>query len=285
MKRHSFLQRLSFAAAPALALLVGGIAFQTQAAPPPSPVGDWDFYFSGDQRGVAQITFVGDFTLNGVQIHSPGKVPKVPEDNGRGFIDNPEDPRGSNPGSTNTIFVHYGTAAITGNWGYDLKGKLVGVITLTSDKRTNGLSFRGSVVPGKRMSLRATRFDSGAVSVYQGVPRVAVTDISGDFFLSGKKTKEFTTSSSFFAEVMTLTPMGPVNAYDVVEHGPGYDGGGFAILTANKHLGIYTEHFTPGTTNLDIMAMSGTFNTTKLSGKMGGYDGTNYLSLTIGNPP
>ena len=282
MKKHSFLQRLSFAVAPALALLLGGAASQTQAQP--SPDGDWDLYFDGDLKGVAQITFdQGTFTLSGTHIHRPGKAPKFPETNHRGTTVNPEDPRGVG-GATNSIFLHYGTAAITGNWGFDFSGKLVGVMTLTSADRTNGMSFHGSVVPGKRITLRAKRDDTEAASVYHGVPRAVMTDISGNYFLSGNETDHLTGNKDFFSEIMTLTPGGSPNVYDVVEHGPGYDGGGFAILTSNKRLGIYSEHYTPGTTNLDIVAKSGTFNTNKLSGNLGGYDGTNFLSLKIGSP-
>jgi hypothetical protein len=284
MKRHSFLRRLSFAVAPALALLFGGIAIHTHAAPF-TPVGDWDFYLTGDQKGVAQITFVDagggtGGTLDGIQIHAPGHVPNTAEDNGRGHVDNPEDPRGSG-GETNGLFLAYGGGIISGNWGFDPKGKVVGVITLMSASRTNGISFKGSGVTGKRMTFRGTRDDDGAISVYHGVPRVTMADISGDFVLSGKKTEKFETSSSPFTQVINLMSGGPVNQYDVVKHGPGYDGDGFAILTSNKRIGIYTEHLTPGTSNVVVTAWSGQFNTNKLSGKVGGFDGTSFFSLKM----
>jgi hypothetical protein len=139
-------------------------------------------------------------------------------------------------------------------------------------------------VTGKRMTLRGTRDDVGAVSIYHGVPRVVMTDISGDFSMSGKKTIKFTTTSSSFTEMVNLMPGGPVNQYDVIRHGPGYDSTGlnFAILTANKRLGIYGEHFVPGTSNVIITALSGSFNTNKLGGKLSGFDGTNFMALKIG---
>lgn len=284
MKRHSYLQRLPFAAAPALALLLGVIAIQTQAAPF-TPVGDWDFYLTGAQKGVAQITFIdggggNGGTLDGIHIHMPGHVPNVAEDNGRGFVDNPEDPRGSG-GKTNGLFLAYGGAVISGNWGFDFSHKVVGVMTLSSAGRTNGISFRGSGVNGKRMTFRGTRDDDGAVAVYHGVPRVTMRDISGDFVLGGKKTTAFTTSSSSFAQVINLTAGGPVNNYDVVKHGPGYDGDGFAILTSNKRIGIYSEHLTPGVSNLVVTALSGQFNTNKLGGSVSGFDGTSFFSLKM----
>jgi hypothetical protein len=287
MKKHLFLQRLSFTVAPALALLLGGFTSQTQAAfDPTASGGNWDFYLTGDLKGVAQITFTGGGTggtIDGIQIHLPGHVPPALEGNGRGTFDNPEDPRGTG-GATNGIFLHYGGAIVSGSWGYDSKGKIVGSMVLTSTGSTNGVSFRGSGVTDKRMTLRATRDDSGAVSVYHGVPRAPMTDISGDFFISGKKTIKFTTTSSSFTEILNLAAGGPVNQYDVMRHGPGYDSTGlnFAILTSNKRLGIYGEHFVPGTSNLIVTALSGSFNTNKLGGKLSGFDGTNFLSLKIG---
>jgi hypothetical protein len=82
----------------------------------------------------------------------------------------------------------------------------------------------------------------------------------------------------------TLVPSGFANEYIVLKNGPGYDGGGFALLTRSKRLGIYTTHLMPGTTNdIIITSLSGTFNTNKFTGKISGFDETNFLSLTIGS--
>jgi len=273
MKKPSFLQRLSFAAAPALALLLGG-AITPQAATLQDPTGDWEFYFAGEQKGVAQVTFEADFTITGIHIHLPGH-PAKPEVNPRGGTFDPEDPRGSNSSSTNATVLYYGGAVIEGGWGYDFKGRPVGAMTLRSSNRTNGMSFSGTVASsGQRMTFRATR--EGQRSMYHGVRRAVLPDISARYFMSGKRGKEF------FSEVLELTPSGFPNMYDLTKQGPGYSGDGFAILTGNKRLGIYTEHFKPGTTNVVITAHSGKFNTNKLSGALIGFDGDNRYSLKIG---
>lgn len=296
MKKHPLIKWLSLTAASALMLLLGGFTDQTQAASfdPTAGGGDWDFYLTGDEKGVAHITFLPNFTLSGIQIESPGKVPNVVKDNGRGAIPDPEDPRGV--GLSNHVFLEWGGQIINGFWGYDFNGKLLGAITLTSTIRTNGLTIRGSGKTGKHMTLRASRDDFSAKFMYNGVPRVVLPDISGTYFVSGKKTMKFTTDSGPFTEIMTLTasgtsyPSGTPNYYDVVKFGPGYVSDfGFAILTANKRLGIYSEHQYPGSfTNregLVITSLSGEFKTNKLSGKVSGFDGTNFISVKIGSPP
>lgn len=283
MKTNFLKKRLLSMAAPVVALLFGGTPAQVSAAPFDSPVGDWDFYFTGHQKGVAQITFENDFTLSGIFVNTPAKKARVTERDERGIVLNPEDPRGAG-GLTNTYYLHYGTAAIAGNWGYDLKGKIVGVVTLASANRTNGFSFRGTVASGRRITFSATRFDTGASSVYHGVPRVVQPDISGDYFLAGKSTPMFGSKGQMRAEILNLTSTAFPNFYDVVEYGPGFVGSGFAIITSNNKLGIYTDYYTPGTTNLDIIATSGTFDASRLRGQISGFDGTNWLSLKIGQP-
>lgn len=298
MKKYSLTKWLSLAAASALTLLLGGFTSQTQAALfDPAATGDWDFYLSGDQKGVAHITFLGNNTLSGVQILRPGKMPFVPEVNGRGGRLNPDDPRGTATVTSNRLFLEFGGQVIAGVWGYDFNGKLLGSITLTSSSSTNGLSFRGSGKTGKYMTLHATRADSGSRIMYHGVPRTVLPDISGTYFVSGKKTMTYSTDSEPFTEIMTLTasgssyPSGTPNYYSVVKYGPGYTSDyGFAILTANKQLGIYSEHQRPGSfsapSGLIITSLSGAFKTNKLSGTVGGYDSTSsFFSLSIGSPP
>ena len=158
-------------------------------------------------------------------------------------------------------------------------------MTLRSANSTNGLSFSGTVVPGKRMTFSGNR--EGQKSIYHGVPRVPLPDISTNYFLVGKRGEDF------FSEILVLTNNpaalaflpGSPNLYHLTKAGPGYRGDGFAILTANKRLGIYTEHFEPGTTNVVITSLSGRFNANKLSGKLVGYGGDKVFSLKIGKFP
>lgn len=274
MKNNFFLKRLSSVAAPMVALMIGGSAVSTVAAAFDSPVGDWDFYFSGSQKGVAQITFLGDFTLTGFEILMPGK-PKSNssgDTNPRGGPSTDLDPRTGQPndGGASTNTFSYGGRLIDGFWGFDEKGKVVGAVTFTSSSSTNGLSFDGTVSLGTKMTLRASD-DSGKM-VYYGVPRAALPDISGDYTGTGKKGNAKLTS------ILSLAPSGNPNIYDVVIHGPGYDGTGVGLLTSNNRLGIYYEI---GTTNPSIVALSGTFNTSRLKGTVTGTDGTNNISLKV----
>jgi hypothetical protein len=95
MKTNSFLKRLSSVAAPMVALMIGGSAAPTLAASFDSPVGDWDFSFSGSEKGVAQVTFLGDYTLTGFEILMPGKPRKDSsgDSNPRGGPSTDVDPR------------------------------------------------------------------------------------------------------------------------------------------------------------------------------------------------
>lgn len=276
MKTNSILKRLSSVAAPMVALMIGGTAAPTLAAPFDSPVGDWDFSFTGSEKGVAQITFLGDYTLTGFEILMPGKPRKdsSADSNPRGGPSTDVDPRTGVPdGGTGTNILSWGGVLIDGFWGFDEKGKVVGVVTYTSSSSTNGMNFIGTVVAGTRMTLRASD-DSGGMT-YRGVPRVALPDISGDYTASGKKGR------SRFNTIFSLTASSSPNIYDVVTHGPGYDGTGIALLTSNSKLGIYYEI---GNTNPAIVALSGSFNSSRLKGSVTGTDGTNNLSLKVVMP-
>lgn len=277
MKKTSILTRLSFAVAPALALMVCSVTHQAQGQS--SPVGNWDFYFSGADKGVAQIDFFSDFTLAGINIHMAGKPRLTGEVDPRGNSDTGRDPRTGDSG-INTNMTFYGTSSILGYWGFDTKGRVVGAMSLISRTYTNGLSFTAKVVPGTRMTLGVVGLPGR--SVYRGVPRVVLPDFAGDYFATGRRGRDT------YVEINTLTATAFPNYYLVDSHGPGFDGQGFALFTANKHVGIYYDYFPPGSTNIDeiiIVATSGTYKTNKLpvvSGTISGTDGTNNISLKIG---
>lgn len=277
MKINFLQKRLLAIAGPAVALVIAGSTVQTQAAAFDSPVGDWDFSFSGSEKGVAQITFLGDNTLTGFEILAPGKPLSsgtTPESNPRGGTFNDNDPRTGQPnGSSNTNKYVWGGVLIDGYWGFDEKGKVVGAVTFTSSASTNGMSFIGTVTAGTRMTLRAS--DETGGMVYRGVPRTALPDISGDYTATGKKGRSRHTG------IFTLSASADPNIYDVVAHGPGYDGAGFALLTSNNKLGIYYEI---GETNPAIVSLIGSFNATRLKGTVSGTDGTNNFSLKVVQP-
>ena len=274
MKKNFFLKQLPFLAAPMMALMIGGSAVvSTMAAAFDSPVGDWDFSFSGSEKGVAQVTFLGDFTLTGFEILMPGKPrsDSGADSNPRGGLSTGVDPRTGQPNdASGTNTSSWGGVLIDGFWGFDGKGRVVGAVTFTTSSTTNGMSFVGTVVAGTRMTLRAS--DDTGDMIYRGVPRAALPDISGDYTATGKK------GHARLTGILSLSPSGNPNIYDVVIHGPGHDGTGIALLTSNKKLGIYYEI---GTVDAAIVALSGSFNPTRLKGSVTGTDGTNNLSLKL----
>lgn len=276
MKINLLQKRFLSTAGAFAAVVIGGVTANVAAAPFDSPVGDWDFSFGGSQKGVAQITFLGDNTLTGFEILTPGKPLKsgvVPDVNPRGGPSTDADPRtGGQDGSGTNTYV-WGGVLIDGYWGFNEKGKIVGAVTFTSASSTNGMSFVGTVTTGTRMTLRASD-DTGGM-VYRGVPRAALADISGTYTAVGKKGRARHTG------FLTLSPSGDPNIYDVETHGPGYDGTGFALLTSNNKIGVYYEI---GDTNPVIVSMTGSFKPTKLKGTISGTDGTNNFSLKIVQP-
>lgn len=277
MKKNLLQKRFLSLAGSLAALVIGGATANVVAAPFDSPVGDWDFSFSGSQKGVAQITFLGDNTLTGFEILAPGKPLSsgtTPDTNPRGGPSSNVDPRTGQPnGGSGTNTYAWGGVLIGGYWGFDEKGKVVGSVTFTSSGSTNGMSFIGTVSAGTRMTLRAS--DNTGGMVYRGVPRAGLPDISGSYTATGKK------GGSRHTGFFTLSPSGSPNVYDVEAHGPGYDGTGFALLTSNNKIGIYYEI---GETNPAIVSMTGSFNSTKLKGNISGTDGTNNFSLKIVQP-
>jgi hypothetical protein len=87
--------------------------------------------------------------------------------------------------------------------------------------------------------------------------------------------------SQGFAQIISLSTPSQ-NIYDVFEAGPGYEGDGFAILTRNKYLGIYTQHVNPLTGATNILVLSGKFNTNTLRGTLTGYDADKFsIKATI----
>ncbi len=276
MKKNFFLKRLSSVAAPMVALMIGGSAVSTVAAAFDSPEGDWDFSFTGSTKGVAQVTFLDDFTISGFEILMPKKAMLI----GPGVNDNPRggpatgvDPRSGQPEDGQHYYA-WGGRLIDGFWGFDEKGKVVGAVTFTSSSSTNGMSFVGTVVEGTRMTLRAS--DATGSMIYRGVPRAILPDISGDYTAVGTKGRSKLTG------VFSFTPSGSPNLYEVVIHGPGYTTTGIGLLTSNKQLGIYYEINTSSPPI--VIALSGAFNSSRLKGTVTGTDGTNNISLKIVQP-
>jgi hypothetical protein len=90
-----------------------------------SPVGTWDCLMSGTRSGVAYLTFSeengGSFDLTAVIVpnsRSP-KVSLLAGDIGTNGL-------GSNPQPTNSLTQIFGSENVTGTWGFDNKGRVIG---------------------------------------------------------------------------------------------------------------------------------------------------------------
>jgi len=237
-------------AAIATALLSTAITILAQS----SPVDSWDVVLSGDQKGVAQITFNADFTISGTEVITVRPDP-APDDNPRLGV--PDAPSGS---STNTVF--FGSSDLTGLWTYDGSG-LVGILTEGGGSLTNGISIRGKR-SGNRLTL--VGHHGGRKIHYRGVLLTAQSNIMGNFFISGKKDGEP------YVEVFNLTPDVTQNRYLVTGQGPAYDFFGFALLSGQNQLAIASLQSVGS--NGVLSAVSGPFNTRSGRGSLTGVDET-----------
>ncbi|HKX61962.1 MAG TPA: hypothetical protein VJS65_08955 [Verrucomicrobiae bacterium] len=238
----------------ATALLSTAITILAQS----SPVGPWDVVLSGDQKGVAQITFNADFTISGTEVITARPAP-APDDNPRSGLPgrDQDEPTGS---SSNTVF--FGWSDLTGLWTYNGSG-LVAIITEGGDSLTNGISLRGKR-SGNRLSL--VGHHAGRKIHYRGVPLTAQSNIMGNFFISGKKDGEP------YVEVFNLTPDVTQNRYLVTGQGPDYDFFGFALLSGQNQLAISSLQGLGS--NGVLSAVSGPFNIRSGRGSMTGIDET-----------
>ena len=242
----------------AATLLAGSVASPLLAQN--SPVGSWDFVLSGPQRGLLQLTFNNDFSLDGIEIiterphtnHRPDEEDvRTPGGDGRGFDD-----------TVSTVSHLIGGNDISGSWTYDSKGHVIGTFTELSNNMTNGVSFTASVRPNVRINMVGHRFSNGRRINYRGVPLTPVPDLSGNFYASG------TRDGKPFTELLTLTPgsgtwfpLGAnANNYDLVGAGPGYDTMGFVIVSPQKQIAVYS--LSSESTNGLLRTITGAYNPT-----------------------
>jgi len=192
-----------------------------------------------------------------------------------------------------------GTAVEPGQWGFDAKGRLVGYFTDVSgytvcvtnevlintdlgvitniivecNRLTNAISFTGTVVPGKRLTLLATTPDGK--SVFTGVPTttVNVPDISGQW--SGMNVQDTLPHTEFFSLTRNdpSTPWGP-NSYTISGMGPGYLYGGIALLSKSGRFAFSVDINPPilSTEKLRLRSVIGTLNKQKFNFHTGGLD-------------
>ncbi len=240
----SYLRRQLGRAVSASALLLLGFAASGQVVPK-SPVGTWNCVMSGAREGLAIITIFEDGNFTADEI----LVPKKPRISTAG-----SDPRGStgrtpDVTSTNSVLPSvtdiYGAEHPNGRWGFDSRGRVMGYFyeitrpeyatnsddVVTATAVTNAISFVGSVVPGRRLTLLAST-PSGKVNL-RGVPDMPVADASGSW--SGEKRAGQLRYNEFF----TLTRVSPdANVYMVQGDGPGYAYSGIAMTCPQKKLAM-----------------------------------------------
>jgi hypothetical protein len=133
--------------------------------------------------------------------------------------------------------------------------------------QTNAVSFVGTVVPGKKITLKGTTPFGN--TMYQGVPAQSLLDISGSYY--GTRRKSGVDNLEFF----TLTPsfLAP-NVYDVALVGPGYQYHGISILSSKKRISfsLGLDPAVPTNQVTVVRAVTGPFNPKKISAKTVGWD-------------
>lgn len=240
----------------------------------PSPVGSWDFVLTGNQRGVAQITFLEDFTLNGIEIITvrPIGTGETSNDDERGGSGDDRTPGTGGGGASEAITNFYGIAVLTGIWTFDSSGRVIGVLTesgASTNSTTNGISFRAVTRPEVRVTMTGLR--NGRRINYRGVPyQTLATDFSGNYYGTGK------IAGRPFNEIFTLAPssdpiLAPLslgNLYDVSGLGPAYPFSGLALVSRQNVFGLASMSFQ--NTNGALRSIIGPFNLSRAAGALTG---------------
>jgi hypothetical protein len=282
----------------------------------------WDCVLSGHRNGLAQLLFTAPDgatpgTLFAFELIVPKNEQATVTDRSISSDRDITDTRlggsstnsagGSSSGSTNL----FGAALFTGQWNFDVKGRIIGnlsestapvscvtntVVTSTvttngdtisvsyqtnttvecSGGITNGYSFTASVSTSGRVP-RLTLVSKGpdGPTTYRGVPSTQLPDASGSYY------GDLIRSGHHNTEFLTLTPssIGPfsVNIYSFAGSGPSYSySDGIAVVSAWKKMGfeVITEP-----TNTVIRATVGSVNTNKFIAKTAGLEQASGESL------
>ena len=240
-----------------------------------SPVGMWDLSILNGRNGSAVVEFKSDFTLEGIEITSP-PLNKKSDTQYRSGSETRGDEGSDSGTSTNDTVKYYGGAAVAGWWSYDEKGRLIGfyesISTHIGDESatTNGLSFRGIVRPGQRITLMANS-DVGRRTLFRGSPSTP-NDISGDHVLVIKSGRSET------IEFVNLEMSDLTNVYQVTGCGPGYFLNGYALLTGRGRISLQTLSFD----NEHFIAATGRYRASRMRGTLsGGNIGNSSVKVTI----
>jgi len=227
-----------------------------------SPVGSWDFVMRGDQKGVAQITFSNNFTLGGTEVVTIKPAAKADTNPRGGFSSGDRGDGESSTGSTNVFF--YGTTDITGVWGFDVDGRVIGVLIEGEGELVNGVSFRGKIT-GSKFNL-VGKHERRTIH-YRGIRQTPLPDIQGRFYSTGQR------DGKQYVSIFDLRPdpdMTP-NKYVVIPFLPPFDQtNGTVLLSGQNHLAMATLE--PVGTNVVLSATSGDFKINKVRGTLTGID-------------
>lgn len=225
-----------------LALALGGTLALTARAQ--SPLGDttWDCLISGGgQKGLAILTFSSQpngtstsFGLSGYEL-----IASMPKNlnggaDGRNLGGNLGRYYDTNAPTAQTNV--FGFTDVQGSWSYDDSGHVIGYLwflvqdpSSPSSVTTNAVSFKGKVVPGKRLTLSCST--SYGKVVYRGRPYVALTDLTGSTWYGVNKQNK-----QFYQEFFSLSPGPMANIYQVSGYGPGYTyGEGSYCFVSEQH--------------------------------------------------
>jgi hypothetical protein len=257
------------------AALFCGLASGARAQNDPS--GDWDCVISGNQQGVAFLTFNKDTTITGFEVITSYTPPESPDGRGLGFNNDRNDV--SSGSTTNHVLV--GLFPITGNWGFDSKGRTIGFITEGDDVVRQGGSFIATVKPGRRLTMKVVDSPDPTMPsfqprqhIYKGIPLDVADDVSGDFYANGTQNSITNGFEQKFVEFFNLSSADSVtnfpeifgspasaNAYFLTGSGPGYTNIGLALFSGQNKMAIVSRQFeTSSSSNSILRSVAGGFN-------------------------
>jgi hypothetical protein len=288
-------------------LLIGNIGVLCQAQPDPTTV-TWDCVMTGPREGIAYLNFAGDNTFDGYEILVPkarksgSSDPTGRGDNGiRGDDDN------SGPALNGTQL--FGATPLSGVWGFDINGRLIGNFIETSTLEncttnavaisTNGVGLSNpnqycitdtnnvticytNQIVCSALTNQISFF--GKVVTGQRLTLVCYTPFGKITYrgvpavilpdLSGSWYGVKQQDGQTFLEFFTLTPTINPNIYDVAGSGPAYSYSGSAVLSIHRKIGFVAAMDPDG----DVLrSVIGSFKPSKFSSKTHGWEQPNQI--------
>jgi hypothetical protein len=266
-----------------VALALASLNAQAQVSPTIVPA--WDFTISGNARGVAQMIFNIDGSIEGQLQMQTRKNFNNTDSNPRGSVSGDDRNGGSDDTPASTSVTNFiGSATVNGQWGFDPSGKIIGflnqeseIISGTSTNRitnavTHSISFRGSVRDGSLPRFTFKGSSPLGSQIYQGIPLQPLPNISGAYIATGRR------GSNRVVEFFTLSPFG-INSYLVDGSSSGLTYSGEALLSGRKQLSMVTA--STGTNEFVLTGVFGSFKTNTLTGALSGKASGNPVSLKV----